>query len=309
MSEAATTASVPVTPPATPAAPPPNPPAAPVNAPASAPVSAPPAGVISDAMYDSLPVADQDRFSRTRKGVDGGSQWQERATLPSETDPAAKAATGNTPPPPTLVPDQVYQFGDLELKGQEILDLLKHKGETDLRRAAVPADPSQYRIEAKDVVLPPGMDWKFNEADPALAAARNWAHQNELSQEQFSSLLGQYASMESAKENTFRTAMKGELDKLGANATLRVTALQTWSQGIVGPELSKALCAGLFSEKQVRALETIANKMASQGAASFSQAHREPGGQSGRVSEEAYAEMTPGEKYSYSKSFDQKQFR
>jgi hypothetical protein len=49
---------------------------------------------------------------------------------------------------------------------------LKHKGETDLRRAAVPANPSKYVIEAKNVVLRPGVEWRFNEADPALAAAR-----------------------------------------------------------------------------------------------------------------------------------------
>ena len=58
-----------------------------------------------------------------------------------------------------------------------------------------------------------------------------------------------------------------------------------------------------------RGLELLANKFASQGAASFSQAHREPGGQSGRVSEDAYAEMSPGERYAYAKSFDQRQFK
>jgi hypothetical protein len=266
-----------------------------------------PQGVITDAAYDALPVADQDRYSRVKKGVDGGSQWQERATLPSET--AAPTAQPGEQPNAPLNPAEVYKFGDLELTGQEISDLLKHKGETDLRRASLPADPSQYRIEAKDVVLPPGMDWKFNENDPALAAARNWAHANGLTQEQFSSLLGQYASMESAKENTFHTAMRAELDKLGANATLRVTALQTWLNGVVGGELAKSLCGGLFCEKQVRGLELLANKFATQGHASFSQAHREPGGQSGRVSEEAYNAMSAGEKWAYSKSFDQRQFK
>jgi hypothetical protein len=267
-----------------------------------------PQSVISDAAYDQLPTdADRERFSRVRKGPDGGSEWRERSTLESE----AAATTGQPGEQPNaaLSPTETYKFGDLELTSQQISDLLKFKGETDLRRASLPADPSQYKIEAKDVVLPPGMDWRFNEADPALAAARTWAHQNGLSQEQFSSLLGQYASMEAAKENTFRTAMKGELDKLGANATMRVTALQTWSQGVVGPELSKALCAGLFSEKQVRALEAIANKFASQGAASFRQDGREPGGPSGRISEEAYNAMSAGERWDYARGFDQRQFK
>ncbi len=210
MSEAAT-ASVPSNPPV--ASAPPTVPASPASPPTQQ--SASPARVISDSEYDGLSDQDRENWSRVRKGVDGGSEWRERS---SETNPAAKSATGDAATPPTLVPDQKYQFGDLELTGQEISDLLKHKGETDLRRAALPTDPSQYKIEAKDVVLPPGMDWKFNEADPALAAARTWAHANGLTQEQFSGLLGQYASMEAAKEATFRNSMKGELDKLGANA-------------------------------------------------------------------------------------------
>jgi hypothetical protein len=264
-----------------------------------------PQGVISDAAYDALPAQDRDRFSRVRKGPDGGSEWRERSTLQSEVgDPAVKPA-GDASTAPTLVPDQVYQFGDLELKGQEILDLLKHKGETDLRRAALPTDPSQYRIEAKDVVLPPGMDWKFNEADPALAAARNWAHANQLSQDQFSSLLSQYASMEAAKEATFRSAMKGELEKLGANATLRMTALGTWLNGVVGADLAKSMVAGCFSEKQVRGLELLAKKFVSQGHASFSQAHREPNtggrGPLSSMSDAEYSALSASEKYSIAK--------
>jgi hypothetical protein len=264
-------------------------------------------GVISDAAFDALPVADQNLYSRVRKGPDGGSEWRERSTLQSSTDPAAKPAAGDTAA--ALVPDQKYQFGDLELNGQEILDLLKFKGETDLRRAAVPADPSGYRIEAKDAVLPPGMDWRFNDADPALAAARTWAHANGLSQDQFGSLLGQYASMEAAKEATYRSAMKRELDALGANATMRVTALETWLNGMVGPEIAKHMRQGLFSAKIVEGLEVIAKKFATQGHASFTQHGRTPEAGGNRVSEAEYDAMSQSERYAYAKSFDQKQFR
>jgi hypothetical protein len=266
-------------------------------------------GVISDAAYDALPTeVDRDRYSRVRKGPDGGSEWRERSTLQSSTDPAAKPAAGDTSL--ALVPDQKYLFGDLELKGQEILDLLKFKGETELRRAAVPADPSQYKIEAKDAVLPPGMEWQFKEDDPALAAARTWAHANGLSQDQFGSLLGQYASMEAAKEATYRNAMKRELDALGANATMRVTALEMWLNGMVGPEIAKHMRQGLFSAKIVEGLEVIAKKFTTQGHASFTQHGRTPQDtQPGRVSEAEYDAMSQSERYRYAKSFDQKQFR
>jgi hypothetical protein len=264
--------------------------------------AAPRPGSISAADFTRLPQAEQDRFAILR-GPDGGQEYVRRDQLEkAAADPAAGEAS------PALVPDQTYMFGNLELKGQEILDLLKFKGETDLRRAAVPADPSQYKIEAKDVVLPPGVEWRFNDADPALAAARTWAHANGLSQDQFGSLLGQYASMEAAKEATFRTAMKRELDALGTNATMRVSALETWLNGVVGPDLAKHMRGGMFSAKIVEGLEKIATQFASQGHAPFTQYGRTPPDAPGRVSEEQWAGMSPAQCLDYTRGFDQRQF-
>jgi hypothetical protein len=296
---------------ATPTPPPASPPAAaapPAAAPAPQGAASRP-GFIPDSQFDRLDPTEQGKYARVSKGPDGGSEWIERSKLPSESgaDPAATADPSATAQP--LVPSETYKFGDLDLTGQEILDLLKFKGETELRRASVPADPSGYQIALpQDFVLPAGMDFKFNEADPALAAARAWSHQQGLNQDQFSSLLAQYAGLEATREATFRAAMKRELDALGANATMRVTALETWLKGMVPGEIAKSMVAGLFSEKQVRGLELLANKMATQGHAPFSQAHREPAGPQGRVSEEEYNAMGPSERWDYARGFDQKQF-
>ena len=65
---------------------------------------------------------------------------------------------------------------------------------------------------------------------------------------------------------------------------------------------------GILTADDVVGWEKIIRKASSQGAASFSQAHREPFGQSGRVSEAEYNAMSAGERYAYSKSFDQRQF-
>jgi hypothetical protein len=73
---------------------------------------APPAGVISDAAYDRLPTdADRDRYSRVRAGPDGGSQWQERAALPSETAPPTEQSGQQQAN--SLNPAETYKFGDL----------------------------------------------------------------------------------------------------------------------------------------------------------------------------------------------------
>jgi hypothetical protein len=262
-------------------------------------------GAIARNDYDRLSPDKQAAYAHvSREG--GGQDIVPRSSLPSEQSPAPTTAAQPGEASPALVPGEKYKFGDLELTGQEISDLLKHKGETDLRRAAVPADPSQYKIEAKDAVLPPGVDWRFNEADPALAAARTWAHANQLSQDQFASLLGQYASMEATKEATFRAAMKRELDALGANATMRVTALETWLNGVVGTDLAKHVRQGMFSAKIVQALEVIATKFASQNHASFTQSGRVPetggnGGPLSRLSDADYEAMPASERFRMSR--------
>jgi hypothetical protein len=110
---------------------------------------------------------------------------------------------------------------------------------------------------------------KIDAADPALNDLRALCKRIGLTQAEFSDVLAVYASTEAKKELAFRAEMKNQLEKLGTNATMRVTALQTWLRGLVGDDLAKSMTAGLFSEKQVRGLEALANKFASQGAASF----------------------------------------
>jgi hypothetical protein len=259
-------------------------------------------GVIPDAQYDALPPADRDRFARVRKGPEGGSEWIERSKLEAEPADPSKA----TAAPATTAPGDKIKVGQFEVTETEFADLMKFKGETELRKAAVPSDPTGYKVELPaDTVMPPGMEWKFNEADPALAVARAWAHKTGLTQPQFAELLGQYAGMEAAKESTYRAAMKRELDALGANATMRVTALQTWLDGVVGPDIAKHMKAGMFSAKIVEGFEKIANKMTSQGAASFRQDGREPAvngrGPLSSMSEEAYGALSAQERFKISR--------
>jgi hypothetical protein len=249
----------------------------------------PRAGSIPAEQYDRLSPAEREQYAAIRRPA-GGQDWVHRDHLGKDpVDPAKPGATAD--------PGTKYKFGSYEVTEAELADLMKFKGENDLRRAAVPSDPAGYKVEIPaDAVMPPGFEWKFNEADPALAVARTWAHKQGLTQEQFSGLLGQYAQMEAGKEAQFRESMKGEVDKLGANGPMRVTALQTWLNGTIGPELTKSLTAGLFSERQVLALERIALKFATQGHASFRQDGREAQTRE-RYSAEEWAGMSQSERW------------
>ena len=99
---------------------------------------------------------------------------------------------------------------------------------------------------------------------------------------------------------------------MGANGPMRVTALETWFRGVVGDDkIAGAMKNMLVTADIVKGMERIQARMATQGAASFSQAHREPGHdpRGGRVSDEAYAAMKPGERLEYARGFDQSQFK
>jgi hypothetical protein len=288
-------------------------PASPATAAPLSPSASPRPGAIADAHYDNLPPDEQGKYSRVRKGPDGGSEWRERATLPSETAPAANPDGSVAAKPgdaPSVTADGKLKVGEFELSAADISNLMQERASRDLRASQIPSDPTQYQSTLPaDFKMPDGVAFQFNTADPAFVDARTWAHSQGFTQEQFSRLLSFHVAGEAAKEATFRASMKVELDKLGANATVRVTALQTWLRGMVGDDLAKSMAGGMFSEKQVRGLELLANKFSSQGAASFRQDGREPDAPRGRASEAEYNAMTSAERYAYSKAFDQKQFQ
>jgi hypothetical protein len=103
-------------------------------APAAAPESPRP-GSIPDAQFDRPSPEERDRYARVKKaGENGGAEWVHRDQLSKDPPGSNTSAIAST-----LVPDQKYQFGDLELSGQQIMDLQRFKGEHDMRRAAVPA--------------------------------------------------------------------------------------------------------------------------------------------------------------------------
>ena len=97
------------------------------------------------------------------------------------------------------------KIGDVELTEAEWQELVAHKAESDLRKAQVPAAPGEYKLELpKDFKLPAGIQMKFGNPNdpndpkgPIIRAAQDWAHKNNLSQGQFSELLGIYGASQS----------------------------------------------------------------------------------------------------------------
>lgn len=180
----------------------------------------------------------------------------------------------------------------------------------EVRRNTLPKAPDDVKLDLpKEFKLPEGMDWKLDSTKPEFNKFREIAVKRGLDADTVSELMGVYAETIVGSEAAYNAAKKVELDKLGANATPRVTAINTWIEGKFGAEAGKHGRSAMFSAGVVELFEKIISNQTSQGHASFSQAHREPAAPQGRVSEAEYNAMDTAQRWDYARGFDQKQFQ
>jgi hypothetical protein len=258
-------------------------------------------GTIPDSAYHRLPPDQQSKYAMVRKpGDEGGSEWVARDQL--AVDSVIKPDAGT-------VADKV-RIGEMEVTEAELQEFFQSKGEAELRKASLPATPGAYEAKLPDnFEMPAGVEFKINESDPLLINARAWAHAKGFDQATFSEMVGIYATAKANETAQLSAAHAAEVAKMGANGTQRVTALETWLRGVVGDKLAGPMRSMMVTADIVKGMETLQGKFSSQGAAPFSQAHRVPQEPAGRVSEAEYSAMTPGQKFDYARSFDQRQFR
>jgi hypothetical protein len=240
-----------------------------------------------------------------RAGPDGGSVWQARRDL----------APDGKPPPAAPASDQArfvdgkLVLGDAELTGDDVRELLAEKAARALRATQVPASADAYQPTLPaNLKLPDGIELQIESRDPALADLRNLAHSRGWSQDDFSAALGIYAAKQAQESAQLRTAINAEIARLGPNGSQRVDALRTWFRSAVGDDYARSLSQALITAKHVEAFERLAAKDITQGAAPFSQSHREPPSGNGKVTDEEYAAMSPAQRWNYSRSFDQSKF-
>jgi hypothetical protein len=270
---------------------------------------------ISDAQFDRLGPESQSKYARVRNQVNN-PEWVPRSDLAA--DPAKPAAAPGEPAPPapaapaSVTEDGRLKVGDYELSSEDIASLMRTRAELDLRASTRPATPEAFELKLPDgFKMPEGLtgEFVFNEADPAIANLKRYAHAKGWSQSDLSDVLSFYASSEAQKEVAFRTAQAREVEKLGANGTSRVTAVETWLRSELGDDLANGMRSMMVTEKIVRGFEKLAGQRVTQGTAPFSQAHRTPEpSQPGRLSDADYEKLSQAERWEYARSFPQSQF-
>jgi hypothetical protein len=236
-------------------------------------------------------------------------------STPTQTSPASSSTTA--PIRPSFVPETLFHAE----KGVDWAGFEKHYNDVvtpkltqfaaeEVRRNTLPKGPDDVKLDLpKDFKLPEGVEFKFDNTKPEFAKSREVAVKRGLDSDTVTELMGIYAETQVGSTATYQAAQKAELEKLGANATARVTAIDNFFTGMLGAEDAKHIRGGMYSAGIVTALEKIVAKFATQGHASFRQDGREPGGQPGRVSEAEYNAMSPAQRWDYSRGFDQKQFQ
>jgi hypothetical protein len=292
-------------------------PTAPSPAPAPSPPApvpaARPSGGISDQQYDRLDPGPegQGKYARVRN-QNNESEWVRRSDLPPDPGaPKPAAAPGDAPPASASVTAEGrLKVGEFELSPDDIAALMATKAQADLRATQVPAYPSGYKPELPaDMKLPPGIEFKIDVTDAAYKDLANFAHARGWGAQEFSTALGIFASREAREAAAFAEAQRAEVQKLGANGTSRVTAVETWLRSELGDDLANGMRSMMVTEKIVRGFEKLAAQRTTQGAAPFSQAHRTPEPYApGRVSDEEYSRMSQADRWAYARSHDQKQF-
>ena len=204
---------------------------------------------------------------------------------------AAAARAAGEPPPaadptaPAAASTEKHKIGAYEISEREFGEMMTRQAAEDLRKATLPAAPEGYEAELPaDLKLPNGQSYTFNQNDPSLVAARNWAHAKGLSQDEFSQVLGIYASHVAGQEALLAERSRAEVAKAGVNAPQRMDAVSKWITGMVGEVDAKPIRATIVTDAHLRFYESIMTKLTSQGTANFSQSHRVPPEDSNKIS-------------------------
>ena len=265
----------------------------PAGASQSTPAAASAAALPGASASNPATVGSQSQTGQVDSGTSGGQQQQTQA-----------------PSRPAYVPDTFWdakanKITDEAKLAEWINENVAFKAAEDSRKLTLPAKPEDYKAELpKDFVTPDGTKVEFKDTDPLFIEARKTAKDMGLTQEQFSRLLSLHAGAMVNNQQTFKTARDAEIAKLGPTAPARISAIQTWLKAVAGPDaatligvLDYAPVAGT-----VKAFENLISRYSSQGAGGFSQSHREPGEQGGRLTEEQYSALPIAQRLDYARS-------
>jgi hypothetical protein len=205
------------------------------------------------------------------------------------------------------VPDQFYDVATGKVNEEKFSEHLNAQAARiaadDSRKLSLPQTAEAYKTELPADFKPPeGVEFTFNQNDPLLAQAKATALELGIPQEGFSKLLSLYAGAQVASATQIQAAKNAEIAKLGAAGPARVTAVTTYLESTLGKTDGAQLASRMFTADDVRIMEKLVARVASQGTAGFDNRHRNVD-QPGKVDSATYEKMSYSEKKEYANKF------
>jgi hypothetical protein len=246
--------------------------------PAAAAQSSAPAVPVTPGSKASAEMSQEQRHAQLR----GPENPRARGHSPSRDhqEEVAARARGEAPPSadrqqPVPEAGPKIKVGKFEVSEGDLAAMMDRQAQEDLRKATVPPTPNDYRLElSPGAKLPGEVEYKFDASNPGLAALRNWAHAKGFDQSTLSEILTIYATHEAQQNAALTEISRAEIAKVGVNGPQRVDAIGRWIRGEVGDADAKPILATMVTDAHVRFYEKLLQRITSQGAAPFSQAHR-----------------------------------
>lgn len=205
----------------------------------------------------------------------GYSPARDHREATAAADPAAVPAHQPAEDPQTANSTEKLKVGKFEVSEADLAGMMDRQAQEDLRKATLPPTPDEYKLElSPGAKLPGEVEYKFDTADPALQAVKNWAHARGLDQSALSEILTIYATHEAQHNADMAARARAEVAKVGVNAPQRVDAVTKWITGEMGAADAKPIVATMVTDAHLRFFEKMMLKASSQGVPSFSQSHR-----------------------------------
>lgn len=182
---------------------------------------------------------------------------------------------------------------------KETNELAAFKAAEDSRKLTLPQKPEDYPATLPADFRPPqGIEFKLDENDPTFNSARTFALKHGLSKDAWGELLALHAGARVGEITSIQTAKAAEVQKLGAAATARVTAVTTFLSAMLGEPDAKHFCSFMYTAQQWESVERLMDRFRTQGAGSYAPS-REPGEVPGKISDADYDKLTYPEKRHY----------
>jgi hypothetical protein len=157
--------------------------------------------------------------------------------------------------------------------GVKVVDLVKSHGELakikterDVKIGARPKAPTDYKLEVpKEVKLPDGVTFKFDEKSPLIEVARTFAYESGADQGTFNKLVGAYVQEALQRNAAAGAAIAAERTKLGEKAGERIAAVEAGLKNILTAEQYAGMRSVITNAHAVAAVEVLLAKLNASG--------------------------------------------